>query len=110
MRIGQRDRIIIIEQRSTVPDGLGGETETWATYRPTWAGILNLSGNERRFTKHGGEVVQAFTEFNIRYIAGVTEEMRIRSGGKIYNIKHVNDINEEHVEMVLSCDVGVNDG
>lgn len=106
----QLNKRIAIQSLAQTKDAHGGMVDTWTDVAPVWAGIKNLSGNERRVTKEGGQGAEARTEMTIRYRAGIIEKMRVLYGGKIYNIKHVNDFNEGHRFMILTCDTGVNDG
>lgn len=106
---------ITIQQRTKTRDASGGFIESWANLiaagdGKVWAGVKNLSGNDRRASSHGGVVSEARTEFTVRFLASITAQMRISYSGKIYNIKHVNDFNEGHRFMILTCDTGVNDG
>jgi SPP1 family predicted phage head-tail adaptor len=107
---GQLNRRIVIEALTQTKDAAGGMVDNWATAYTVWAKIANLSGVERKITEHGGQVAQARTEFTVRYNAGITAKHRINYAGKFYNIKHVNDYNEEHRFMILTCDTGANSG
>lgn len=104
------NRRIVIQANTISKDASGGMVDSWATFATVWAKVMNLSGNERRLTEHGGQVAEARTEFTIRYLAGITPKHRIQYGGKVYNIKHVNDFNEQHRFMILTCDTGKNSG
>lgn len=106
----RRDKRVTIQNPVRGKDAAGGSTTTWTTLAPVWAAVRNFSGNERRATQSGGEVAEARTEFDIGYLAGVTEESRVSYGGKLYNIKHVNNLNEAKRTLILTCDTGVNDG
>lgn len=106
----QLNKRITIQSLTQTKDTHGGQVDTWTDIALVWAGIKSLSGDERRITKEGGQAAEARTEFMIRYRAGIIEKMRVLYGGKIYNIKHVNDLNEGHRFMILTCDTGVNDG
>jgi SPP1 family predicted phage head-tail adaptor len=101
---------ITIQQPTQSKGTAGGKKETWTDLATVWAGIRNPSGNERRASSHGGEVAEARTEFKIRYLATVEATMRVSFNSKLYNIKHVNNLNEANRWMILTCDTGVNDG
>lgn len=101
---------IQIQALTQTQDSQGGMVDSWATAYTVWAKIMNLSGNEKRLTNHGGNNAEARTEFTVRYNAGITTNHRISYNGKLYNIKHVNDYNENHRFMILTCDTGLNDG
>jgi len=110
MRAGQLNKRITLQSLAQGKDAFGGNTKAWTGVATVWAGVRNLSGNERAATAHGGQVAEARTEFTMRYRAAVTAGMRVSYAGQVYNIKHVNDMNEKHRMLVLTCDTGVNDG
>jgi len=104
------NRRIVIEALTQTKDTQGGMVDSWTAAPPVWAKIMNLSGNERKLTTHGGDAPEARTEFTIRYQAGITPKHRINYSGKLYNIKHVNDYKEQHKFLILTCDTGLNQG
>ncbi len=108
MSSDELDKRITIEQMTQVKGASGGSTKTWAQFAKVWARKMDLSGNERRVTTHGGEASEARTEFKIRHRIGVTAAMRVSYGGAYYNIKHVKDL--YGIWMILTCDTGVNNG
>lgn len=107
---GKLNRQITIQQRTQGKDAEGGIIDTWADYATAWARVNHLSGNERRATQQGGQMLEARTEFTIRYLPGLTNVMRVSFDGKYYNIRHVNDFEDGHAFMVLTCDMGGRDG
>lgn len=108
---GKLNRLITLQQRTQGKDAEGGITDTWGDFVANiWAKVVHLSGNERRATQQGGQVLEARTEFTIRYFPGVTSAMRVVFDGKYYNIRHVNDFDDAHAFMILTCDTGGNDG
>jgi SPP1 family predicted phage head-tail adaptor len=111
MRAGRLIQRITIEKPTAVTGQSGGTKKTWAPHLvDIAAGRRNPSGNERRATSHGGEVAEARVEFEIRYRPGITEQMRVKHKGKFFNIKHVNNVNEENDRLIPTCDTGVNHG
>lgn len=106
----QLNRRIAIESLNQTKDSSGGMVDSWTLLSNVWAQIKNLSGNEKKITAYGGQVAEARTEFTIRFINGLTTKHRINYNGKKYNIKHINDWNEEHRFLVVTCDTGLNDG
>lgn len=108
---GKLNRIITIESLSQTKDAEGGMVDNWTPFAANiFAGVNNLSGNEKRLTDHGGKTAEARTEFTIRWRAGVLETMRIVYNTRIYNIKHINNYREENRFLIITTDTGVNDG
>lgn len=108
---GKLNRIITIQSRTQGKDAEGGITDAWQDFSANiWAKVAHLSGNERRATQHGGQMLEARTEFTIRYLPGVLNTMRVVFDGKHYAIRHVNDFEDAHAFIVLTCDTGGNHG
>ncbi|MFL9960460.1 phage head closure protein [Paraburkholderia sediminicola] len=111
MRTGKLNRRITIERRQDSKNGSGGTISGWIQFATPWAAINYLSGMERNATLHqGGETADARTTFTMRYLAGVTETMRILYGGKAFNIRFINDVLDRHKTLILTCDTGATEG
>lgn len=85
--IGRRDRRIVIQELTNAPDAYNQPIPTWSTFASVWASVQD---------KGGGEGYQADqltasrnTVFNIRYLSGVRETMRILYNSRYYNIRLV---------------------
>ena len=107
---GKLKHMVTIESLTQTRDAEGGMVDTWSLFATSWAAIKNLSGNERTVTAQGGKTAEARTEFTIRYLPGVTAKMRVVYNDKFYDIAHVNDYDESHRFIVLTCSTGVNLG
>jgi SPP1 family predicted phage head-tail adaptor len=103
-------RKITLQSQVQGKDSEGGMVTDWVDFATVWAAPKNFSGEEKNAVKQGGQVAVARTEFMIRYRAGVNSTMRVVFGNAIHNIRHVNDINDEHRILILTCDTGLNDG
>lgn len=106
------DKRVRLDTRSTTKGASGGKRETWSALATVWASINNKAGREQRLTGAGGGVAaEADVEIEIRYRAGLTaENTRVVSGSTIYNVKHIDDVMEQHEYMRLSCSTGLNNG
>lgn len=111
MRSGKRNRRITIQRRDNSKNDSGGSIASWVTVATPWAGINNMSGMERSATLHqGGETADARTTFTMLYLSGIDETMRVLYGGKVFNIRFVNDVLERHKTLILTCDTGASEG
>ncbi len=111
MQHGKRDRRITLEAPTVGQGASGGMKRQWVLVTECWASVRNLPGTEKDATGvGGGQVAEARTEFGLLYRPGVTAKMRIRYDGRTYNIRHVNDWQEKHQQLVLTCDTGASDG
>ncbi|WP_137719347.1 phage head closure protein [Methylobacillus flagellatus] len=108
---GVFDQVIRIDAQVHGKGAHGGKTTTWQpVYQNVLARRMNLSGNERSLTSAGGQVAVARVEFTIRYRADIDESMRVVHKGKHYAIRHVNNWNEEGINLILTCDTDSTDG
>lgn len=102
MQAGTMRRRITIQQSSDVPDGSGGVQRTWTDFATVWAEITPAAGKE----VFQAEQVRADAMYNIniRYLQGVSAEMRVLYGTRRFNIRAVNDVNEMHRKITLVCE------
>lgn len=106
------DKRVRIELKTTTRGTSGGKRETWALVATVWAGISHRAGREQRATGvGGGEVSVGDSEIEMRYRAGVAAEThRIVHGSTVYDITHVDNVNEENDYLKLTCKSGVSNG
>lgn len=104
------NRRITLQSLVETKDDQSGRVTDWVEFARVWASAKSFSGEEKNAVKQGGQVAVARTEFMIRYRAGVNSTMRVVFGNAIHNIRHVNDVSDEHRILILTCDTGLNDG
>lgn len=90
MRAGPLDRRIVIQEAVTVQDSLGQPIETWSTFAERWASRMDVTGRERFASQQ--EIASETTVFRIRWLEGVTRQMRITSEGKTYDIESIAEL------------------
>lgn len=92
IRIGELRHRLVLEDVSRVYDGSGGATESWQQQAELWAALRPLQGSEREHAdKLAGHVSH---EIWIRHRSGVTQQMRFRSGERIFEIRAIVDVGE----------------
>jgi len=96
--IGKLNKRVIIEQVARATDAIGGSTETFTTFATVWAQIKPLTGNERFFSQRVEPNVTHMLK--IRHRTGVTTEMRIKFGTRIFEIQSI--INPDERNEVLN--------
>lgn len=102
--LGKMKHRIEIQVYSDVENEVGEITKAWTTYKKLWSEKTQLkSSNTYSIGKEGIEYVY---RFKIRYRTDLNENMRIVYGGIIYDIKHINPINEldlyeTHIDCVV---------
>lgn len=105
MSIGALEQRLTIEQEVQTPDGAGGYALGWATVASVWGLIEPLGGRERLAAAH----LQAGTthRVTIRKLAGITAAMRIKAGGRLFNIRVVQSSGPRDPFFDLICEEGV---
>jgi len=108
LNAGQRNKIITIQSKTMSTEDYGGQAPAWADFVKAWAAIWPLKGREL----FAAQAAQSETtvRFNIRWIAGITESMRIVYNGKNYDITALIDIGERHVEYDIMAKTGLSEG
>lgn len=108
---GDLNSLITIEQNALTKDAAGGMVDNWTPVADSWAKVRHVSGDEKPATsKGGGQTPWARTEITVRWLPGVTEQMRVLLDGRCYNIRHVNNYLARNEWLILTCDTGGNDG
>src|SRR5690606_21106917 len=88
-------------QSRTVTRENGEDVVAWATVATRWMEIKPLSGREYLQSQQ----VQASSSVRIiiRAYPDLTVEHRITHGGRVYDINHINNIDERNIAMELMC-------
>jgi len=92
-----------IEVKQKVKDEAGGHSETWIEFKKVWVDIEEGSGKE--IIENNQRVAINSTKITLRYIDGVTEQMRVVCRGREYRII-APPINQGLMnrELTLLCD------
>lgn len=89
MRAGTLDRRIVIQTFTETQDAAGQPIATWATFATVWASRKDVRGNERFAAQQ--EIATRTATYRVRWLSGVTEEMRIVDAGTTYTVKGIAD-------------------
>lgn len=108
MQAGKRNHIVTIQAKTPATGEYGGTTYTWATFATVWAAIMPLRGRDLVAAQAAQN--ETTVRFNIRWISGLTESMRIVYNGKNYDITALIDIDEKHVEYDIMAKTGLSEG
>lgn len=101
MNIGALRHRITFLSKSVSRDSMGGEVPTWVVEETVWAAVKPLRTRELLAAK--AAQVEATIQFNVRYLATVVPEWRVRWDGKLYSIVSVIDVGGRKNEMELIC-------
>lgn len=115
LAIGKYHKRVTLQALTQAKDAAGGMLDVWTNlpaFATVFARVMSVSGNEISLTNKGGQVSNARTEITIRYRTDLpaAEKLRVLYGGKIYNVNFIKDFEEQHIELILHCDTGRNDG
>lgn len=108
MRAGTLRHVFVIEQPSNVKGAMGGSSQTWSTFA-TVRGGLDFSASKQVVAAQqiNSEIIGIAT---IRYIPGVTGDMRINHGGTYYDISQPYSPSGRNVELKIPFTTGLNNG
>lgn len=100
MRAGRLNRRITIQQNSPSQDSNGNLTDSWSTFAKVWASIEPLRGRE--FLEAQAINPETTVRFRIRYVSGVTEDMRIKDeNDELYDITAVLHLDHAKREIEI---------
>ena len=108
MNAGMLNKRITIQELtagSPTQDTFGQPSESWTTFSEVWAAVEPIQGRE--FWAQQQVQSEVTVRIRLRYLEGVTTQMRVSYAGKIYAIESVIDPKERHAEMQLMCKEGV---
>ena len=92
---------VTIQQRQFGEDSYGSTTEDWADIVHVRAGVFPLSGSE--FFK-ANEINSEITHrVHIRYVPGITPDMRVVLNGRHLMITSVTNYQERNIELQMFC-------
>lgn len=92
---------VTIQQRQFATDSFGSATEDWADIVHVRAGVFPLTGSE--FFK-ANEINSEITHrVHIRYVPGITPDMRVVLNGRYLMITSVSNYQERNIELQMYC-------
>jgi SPP1 family predicted phage head-tail adaptor len=102
-----KTRITIIQdinRGQNITDDNDNEIENWQSWKTVWARKQGLQG--RVFYQAEAVKTECDILFTIRYMTGITTDMRIKEGTDIYRIKvPPQDIDGRKQEMVITASI-----
>jgi len=104
MRVGKRDRRIVVERYTEIRNAYNEAEMQWAPLLNVWANLRTQSGKEALQAEQ--VVASDVVVFNIRFAALTTKD-RVCYNGKVYDIQHLNEIGRQK-ELELICTTSEN--
>ena len=104
MAAGPFDRYIAIEMPTITRGPTGQPIEAWATFVRMWMGKRDIRGRER-LAAGEQELASEATVWTGQWIDGVTPDMRLVDGDKIYNIHGIAEIGRyDEIELTATVE------
>lgn len=101
MRGGRLRHQIVIETPSESQSSTGEVTETWATFATVKAEVMTQTANES--LKSDQILGIQYTIFRLRYLANITNKMRVTFDGSTFDIESVTNLFARNREVNLYC-------
>jgi SPP1 family predicted phage head-tail adaptor len=98
---GKYRHIIVIQKRNSTQNKYGESTEAWVDFIKVRAGIYPLSGRE--FFSADAVNSEVSHKVHLRYVPGITPDMRINFNGRFFRIISVINFQELNKELQLLC-------
>jgi SPP1 family predicted phage head-tail adaptor len=98
---GEYRHIIIFQKKSGVQNSYGENTDDWTDFLKTRVGIYPISGKE----VFSAETINSEVshKVNMRYMPGITPDLRIKFGDRFFSIMSVINFQERNIELQLLC-------
>ena len=106
MRAGSMRHRVMIQQPVTTVDSFGAATTTWEVLRYAYASIEQMKSYDKSVA--AATWPGADTTITLRYVPGVTGNMRIVHEEKVYSILgQPNNIDGRNREIICTCESGL---
>ena len=97
-----RNKIIIKSIINSINDS-GFSNRVESELESVWAEVIPISSKE--FYSNASENVKNIIKFSIRYLRGITSDMKVEFQGNTYNIKGIMNIDMRYKELILICEL-----
>lgn len=96
-----RQRITLLKPSGGSVNSLNETVPEYVTYKTVWANVSPMTGREYAESQK----IRAETTYRviIRYMSGVTSEMRVDYGGRKLEVVSVLNIDERNRQLQLIC-------
>ena len=101
MRAGKLRQRVTIQDKSVSQNTYGEEVITYVDWATVWAAVEPLRGRE--FLEGRQITAEVSTRIRIRYRSGISPEMRVKFGSKVYDVHSIIHIEEREREIHLMC-------
>jgi len=99
MKSGKLRHFISIETATTVDSSTGAPEDTWVAFATARAQIIPVNGRE--YFSASQERASVTHKIKMRYLPGITEEMRIKFDDRIFEIESIINFQEKNKELEI---------
>ena len=105
MKSGKLRKAIEIQQLVKTPDGMGGYSETWATFCRVYGRQIFGGKGWRAAAQTGAEQTESLQRscWETRFVSGITPAMRMKSDNRIFEIEAVYDPSSKRERLEIIC-------
>lgn len=105
--IGKLRHRITLQKSVVTHDDIGQELEEWQDVATVWASVEPLSGKEYFNAQQINSAIS--TKIGMRYLPGITTDMRVYFKRHPYNILSIINLEERNLYLQLLCSEKVGD-
>ena len=107
-RAGDFRHPVTVQRETDTDDGSGGQNATWSNYCTIYCEIEHTTATETSGDKFPGRVrTEEMQTFRSWWRDDLTTEDRLNWDGVLWNIRHVEDIDQRHKYMEIVAERGV---
>lgn len=92
---------VTLRKKEIAEDALKQQSEAWTDIATVWAAIEPLSGRE--YFAASQENTEVTTRITIRYLPGITTDLRVVFGGRVFEVLSAIDPGERNISLILMC-------
>lgn len=101
MRAGQLRKRLALQSKTESQDNFGSVTHTWSTDETIWGAVQPLTGRE--LVEAQQIDAESNVKITIRYRVGLSTNLRILWGSRVYEINAVLNFDERNARVELLC-------
>ncbi len=101
MRAGKLKTLLVVQQKTLTPDGMGGSTVTWTEFCQLYGDeIINQAKSQSTADQLSSIQI---CKWKTRYRAGITPKMRLVAGTRVFEIDAAYDPSRKRERLEIIC-------
>ncbi len=101
VRAGKLRHEVVLRTLAQIPDGSGGQTESWVPLATVFASIERM--NELEQLNSGMQQNVTTHKIKIRYCDGLTVSDQVLFGTREFEITEIDDVDQRKFKQILMC-------